>query len=68
MSVKGHQNKWWTASREAYSKRAELTSGLSVRMSLCTYVCLFVPIFVCKRVSHSQSLLSQSAVVLGRKK
>ena len=40
-SVKeGHHIKWWTASREAYSIRAELTSGLSVGMSLCLYVCL----------------------------
>ena len=35
-------NKWWTALREAHSKRAELTSGLSVGMSLCLFVCLFV--------------------------
>ena len=38
----GHHNKWWTASREAYSKRAELTSGLSVGMSLCTYLSIYV--------------------------
>ena len=36
-SVKeGHHNEWWTASREAHSKRAELTSGLSVGMSVPT--------------------------------
>ena len=28
----GHHNEWWTASREAHSKWAELTSGLSVGM------------------------------------
>ena len=32
----GHHNKWWTASREAHSKRAELTS---VCLSVC---CMFV--------------------------
>ena len=53
---------WWTASREAHSKRAELTSGLSVGMSLSIYLSMFV----CKRVSRSGSLSSQSAIVLGR--
>ena len=33
-----HHNEWWNASREAHSKRAELTSGLSVGM--------FLPMFV----------------------
>ena len=36
----GHHNKWWTASREAHSKRVELTSGLSVGMSVPMFVCL----------------------------
>ena len=48
----GHHNKWWTASREAHSKRAELTSGLSVGMFVpmfvtiyvCNYLCLFVSV------------------------
>ena len=35
-----HYSEWCTASREAYSKQAELTSGLSVGMSLPIYVCL----------------------------
>ena len=40
-SVKeGHHNKWWTASREAHSKRAVLTSGLSVGMFVPIYLCL----------------------------
>ena len=65
-SVKeGHHNEWWTASREAHSKRAELTSGLSVSMSLCLFVFTYLSMYVCKRVSRSRSLLSQSAVVLG---
>ena len=60
----GHHNEWWTASREAHSKRVELTSGLSVGMSV--HLCLFLSMFVCKRVSRSGSLSSQSAIVLGR--
>ena len=49
---KGHHNKWLTASREAHSKRAELTSGLSVGMYLCTYICLFISVWgVCQAKS-----------------
>ena len=45
-SVKeGHHSKWWTALREAYSNGTQLTFGLS---GYC-----YVPMFVCKRVSHS---------------
>ena len=62
----GHHNEWWTASREAHSKRAELTSGMSVGMSLSIYLSIYVCLFVCKRVSRSGSLSSQSAIVLGR--
>ena len=65
-----HHNEWWTASREAHSKRVELTSGLSVGMFVPMFVTMFVTIylsmFVCKRVSRLGSLSSQSAFVLGR--
>ena len=49
---KKRHNKWLTASREAHSRWAELTSGLSVGMYLCTYICLFVSVWgVCQAKS-----------------
>ena len=42
----GHHNEWWTASREAHSKRAELTSGLSVGMFVPIYVSIYLCLFV----------------------
>ena len=53
----GHHNEWWTASREAHSKRAELTSGLSVGMSLS----MFLSMFVCKRVSRRSLSANQQS-------
>ena len=43
----GHHNEWWTALREAHSKRAELTSGLSVGMFVPIYVCNYLCLYVC---------------------
>ena len=51
----GHHNEWWNASREAHSKRAELTSGLSVGMFVPMFVTIYLSMFVCKRVSRSGS-------------
>ena len=50
----GHHNEWWTASREAHSKRAELTSGMSVGMSLSIYLSMFVCLFV--SVCHARGV------------
>ena len=45
-----HHNEWWTASREAHSKRAELTSGLSVGMFVPMFVTIYLSIYVCNIV------------------
>ena len=41
----GHHIKWWTASQEAHSKRAQLTPGLSVGV-LCLFRSMFIYMFV----------------------
>ena len=52
-----HYIRWWTASREAYSRRAELTPGLSVGMSLCAYLPMFVGIFYTRGVCRANQQL-----------